>query len=282
MDITAHTFLIIAGQPKAGTTSLFNWLGQHPEVEPSTFKETRFFLDPAYPLPRNIDSDDLGDYLASFPQRACPVLLEASPDYLFSERFLEAKDILPKHKIVVITRDPVERMQSAWRYFRQRGTISQETDFDAFVALQEHNVSPDTPLERRALDQCRDAYLDRVREVFAPHVLMIDFNTMSTDPAETCRHVFDFCGLETGCVDTFSFGIENQSKQVKSAVLSKVFFSIRRQVVKIAGPALKSLLRPLSKAAQGALHRDIAKTEAVSEETRRFILNFQRSAESPQ
>ena len=277
MDITAHTFLIIAGQPKAGTTSLFHWLGQHPEICPSTFKETRFFLDPEYPLPRNIASDALEDYVASFPDRACPVLLEASPDYLFSQRFLDAKEQLPNHKIVVITRDPVERMQSAWRYFRQRGTISQDTGFDAFVALQDHEVTPGTPLEKRALDQCRDIYLERVQQAFAPHVLVIDFAAMSADPAETCRQVIDFCGLKAECVDDFSFGIENQSKQVKNAGASRAFFAIRRQMVRIAGPKLKSLLRPLSKATQNALHRDLSKSDEITDETRQFILDFQQS-----
>lgn len=276
MDITANTFLIIAGQPKAGTTSLFHWLGQHPEICPSTFKETRFFLDPEYPLPRNIPSDSLEDYVASFPQRSLPVLLEASPDYLFSKRFLDAKKRLPSHKIVVITRDPVERMQSAWRYFRQRGTIGQDIDFDAFVASQDHKITPDTPLERRALDQCRDVYLNRVQEAFAPHVLVIDFAAMSADPATTCRRVFDFCGLETDCVDDFSFEIENKSKQVKNAGAAKAFFAIRRQIVRVAGPKLKSLLRPLSRATQNALHRDLSKSDEITDATRQFILDFQR------
>src|SRR5919112_425923 len=40
--MTLPNFLILGAQ-KAGTTSLFNYLGQHPEVYPSPIKETHFF-----------------------------------------------------------------------------------------------------------------------------------------------------------------------------------------------------------------------------------------------
>ena len=49
----ARTDAIIAGVNKAGTTSLFVSLSTHPDVAPSSIKETRYFLPPRYgePLP---------------------------------------------------------------------------------------------------------------------------------------------------------------------------------------------------------------------------------------
>ena len=41
MPIPRH--LLIIGAMKAGTTSLFGWLAQHPAIAPSTKKETNFF-----------------------------------------------------------------------------------------------------------------------------------------------------------------------------------------------------------------------------------------------
>lgn len=38
--------LVITGFPKCGTTSLFTWLADHPQVTGSTVKETNFFVDP--------------------------------------------------------------------------------------------------------------------------------------------------------------------------------------------------------------------------------------------
>ena len=51
-----ESFLIIAGASKAGTTSVFNYLANHPQICASVAKETRFFLDLDYPLPSELRS----------------------------------------------------------------------------------------------------------------------------------------------------------------------------------------------------------------------------------
>jgi len=272
MQALDNTVLIIAGKPKAGTTSLFRWLGQHPEICPAGFKETRFFLDRDYPLVRNIASDKIEDYLNCFPDRTKPVLLEASPDYLFCERFLSVPESLPNHKIVLIERDPVERMQSAWRYFRQRGLIEGKMTFDAFIEAQDNNVVENTPLEWRALDQCRPIYTERAKEVFGDRLLVLDFAEMSEYPAKTCRKVLSFCGLPTHPVDTFSFSVENSSRKVKNALASKAFFAIRGVAARAVGPRMKNMLRPLSKFSQKILQGDLEAKQDVTLVTREAIM----------
>lgn len=42
--------LIIAGAPKCGTTSLFDYLIRHPDIGGSSVKETHYFMDCNYPL----------------------------------------------------------------------------------------------------------------------------------------------------------------------------------------------------------------------------------------
>lgn len=44
--------IIISGSTKSGTTALYKYLERHPDVETPFTKETRYFLDPIYPLPR--------------------------------------------------------------------------------------------------------------------------------------------------------------------------------------------------------------------------------------
>jgi hypothetical protein len=46
-----RTDVIIAGVNKAGTTSLFVSLSTHPDVAPSSIKETSYFLPPRYGEP---------------------------------------------------------------------------------------------------------------------------------------------------------------------------------------------------------------------------------------
>ena len=75
-----RTDAIIAGVNKAGTTSLFVSLSTHPDVAPSSIKETRFFLPARYgqPLPPAAEWDA---YFADAGDR--PVHLEATPSYFY-------------------------------------------------------------------------------------------------------------------------------------------------------------------------------------------------------
>ena len=56
-------YLIIGGSTKCATTSLFNYLGDHPEICPAIYKETRFFLNPEYPVERRFaHTNSLSEY----------------------------------------------------------------------------------------------------------------------------------------------------------------------------------------------------------------------------
>ena len=73
-----RTDVVIAGVNKAGTTSLFVSLAEHPDVAPSAIKETRYFLPARYgdPLPPRQQWEQ---YFTS----DAPVRLEATPSYFY-------------------------------------------------------------------------------------------------------------------------------------------------------------------------------------------------------
>ena len=67
---------VIAGVNKAGTTSLFVSLSEHPDVVASAVKETRYFLPARWGAP--LEPASVWDsYFAAHPDR--PVRLEATP-----------------------------------------------------------------------------------------------------------------------------------------------------------------------------------------------------------
>ena len=83
-----RTDAIIAGVNKAGTTSLFVSLSTHPDVAPSSIKETGYFLPARYGAP--LEPASVWDgYFADAGDR--PVHLEATPSYFYgAERVAEA------------------------------------------------------------------------------------------------------------------------------------------------------------------------------------------------
>ena len=97
-------FLIIGAQ-KCGTTSLYNYLIQHPQIVPALQKEVHFF-------DLNFDKG-LDWYQSQFqPLDSHNHLItgEASPYYIFHPLVPErVHQLFPKVKLIVLLRNPVER-----------------------------------------------------------------------------------------------------------------------------------------------------------------------------
>lgn len=119
-------FLVI-GAAKAGTTSLYYYLRQHPEVFMSNLKEPHFFsfegeelnfrragnlLDPI----NETAITDLSDYYSLFKDVSTEKAVgEASPSYLHTPKAADRiKFYIPHAKLIAILRHPVDRAYSAF------------------------------------------------------------------------------------------------------------------------------------------------------------------------
>ncbi len=152
----------IVGAPKAGTTSLYHHLRQHPDVYMSPLKETSYFADEfgvenlvpelralgrksAEGLRRYLDSPPLGDrfggvvtdlqdYRSLFAQVDKETAIgEASPSYLWSPTAaLKISMLVPHAKIIMILRNPADRAFS--QYLQMSNTGLYPLNFDAHLA----------------------------------------------------------------------------------------------------------------------------------------------------
>lgn len=121
--MTIPNFLII-GAAKAGTTSLYNWLNQHPQIYMTPIKETNFFAfegeDISYPQGTISESYLAGfktsydSYIEQFQGVSTEIAIgDASPSYLYhSNASKRIQSYLPNVKIIAILRDPVDRAYS--------------------------------------------------------------------------------------------------------------------------------------------------------------------------
>jgi len=250
--VEEYPYLIIGGAPKAGTTSLYKWLADHPKVCASSIKETRFFLDADYPLPSatRFNGTNLEEYDGFF--RHCRdaenlVRVDASPDYLYSKAALRIAELLPRAKLVFILRDPVERMVSWYKYARQRGLIGKKMTLREYIIIQVVNpVTTETPIHLRALDQCRhEKYLQPFREVFGKRCMVLNFDDIKTDPRGFMARVCGFSGLDESFYDSYTFQAENVSQDVRIGFVMKGYTKIRRGLALRLhdNPLLFSLMR---------------------------------------
>jgi hypothetical protein len=202
--------LIIGGQ-RCGTSSLYKWLGRHPNVAPSLRKEVEYFsTDHArgedwyrahFPMTlRRRASDALGRPLVTF---------EATPDYLFDPRApARARALVPDARLIALLRDPADRAVSHYHLNVRLGL----EPLDLEGALRAENdrlgdewervaVQPDYQAIRlrRFSYVARGNYaeqLERWLEVYPRHqLLVLRSEDLYARPAETYGRVLGFLGL---------------------------------------------------------------------------------------
>ena len=193
---------LVVGAAKAGTTSLFDWLSQHPGVSASRIKEVKFFdhnwtRGPAW-------------YRAQFsPRRGQKVILEASPSYLWNKPVPErVRALLGSPKIVVLLRDPVDRAYSHYAMKVRQGfeplsfEAALEAEPERLAALAERAAAGDSaflgPHERFAY-VAESLYADQVERwlAFFPreNFLFLQAEALYRDAAGELAGVLDFLGL---------------------------------------------------------------------------------------
>lgn len=106
---------LIIGSAKGGTTSLFEYLTQHPQVCGARFKEVRYFDQQWDRGPRW--------YKANFaPMAGHRLCLEATPAYLFLEEVPQrVRSLIPDARFIVLLREPVDRAYSHYNEFASQG-----------------------------------------------------------------------------------------------------------------------------------------------------------------
>jgi len=202
-------FLIIGGQ-RCGTTSMYSYLVQHPDVTPAFIKETHFF-DRSYH--RGIDW--YRTYFATQPANgdhpARPKLTgEATPIYLFHPDVPKrVSDALPDVKLIILLRNPVFR---AYSHYQMNVRLGVETRSFEEVVLSEMTEMAHVPAQGAANNISsrdhqfhfsylqRGQYADQVlrwQEYFKPEqFLVIQSENFFQDTQNIMQDVFDFLELE--------------------------------------------------------------------------------------
>ena len=124
---------ILVGAMKSGTTSMYNYLNEHPQIYLPYTKEPRFFisikllnkenLDNRYLNPNSVNPiNNLSSYKDLFTNVKNEIAVgEASPQYLitYESTIPLIKKYLGDIKILIILRNPVDRSFSAYKHNRR-------------------------------------------------------------------------------------------------------------------------------------------------------------------
>ncbi len=258
--------LIIAGVTRAGTTSLFNYLADHPDVQRASIKETRFFMDTdeLKRLHRFEEGLDVYDnyFRGSFRGNFGGVRLEASPDYLYcpaaAQRIAES---LPDVYIVLILREPIARLISWRRYAIQNGLLDPGTTLTQYIQQQFDAQASDAspPQHLRALAEGRyTQYLQPWLDAFGPDQRIVcNYRDLIDDPSSLTKRICQHIGIDPAYYDGYDFDIHNASTQVRFPKLHGAYRSLiwRLKPHVHDRPAARSALRSVRRMTDALLGR---------------------------
>ena len=270
-------FLII-GAMKSGTTALYQYLSQHPQVYMSSVKEPNFFafegeqLDFRAPFDREginrVSITDLRAYHSLFEGVAEEKAIgEASHWYLYNPKAPgRIRHHVPDAKLIAVLRDPAERAYSDFMHFVRDGH-EPFTDFARALQEEETRRRAGWAMGHYVARGFYHAQLKRYYDAFdGDQIRVYLYEDLNADPAGVLQDVFRFLEVDK----TFELDLTlrpNVSGVPKSKVLHSLLAE-RKRVKAVLKPLLPAwALRSLI----GLKNRNLVKPQMRPEVRRRLV-----------
>ncbi|MBE9062318.1 sulfotransferase [cf. Phormidesmis sp. LEGE 11477] len=202
-------FLII-GAAKAGTTSLYSYLAQHPQIYMSEQKEPRFFAlegeQPSYGgITQGINRGSistLADYQKLFEGVSDEVAVgEASTIYLYSEKASDRiQHHIPDAKLIAVLRNPADRAFSSYVHLVRDGfeTLSFAEGLRAEPNRREENWQP------LWFYQHRGFYYGQLKRYFdrfdSQQIKVYLYEDLVRSAQTVAQDIYQFLGVDDGFV----------------------------------------------------------------------------------
>src|SRR5215207_6195245 len=270
--------LIIAGVSKGGTTSLFAYLSQHPDICPSDIKEVRYFSPLRYGQPLQ----PLSEYHRHFTQwKGESLVMEATPGYFYGGERL-ATGLLqrcPDARVVVALRAPEQRCWSWFRFVKSRARIPRTMTFDGYLDRCEelHARGVDESLDNQPFwglgGGCYDQWYPVWSHLFGDRLRVVYFEHLISEPQEVVQDICTWAGVDSAPVSDFDFSAENQTRQYRNQAVQKAALLANRRAEAFfhRHRKVKRTLRGIYLRTNGAAGED-----AMSETARRRMSTFYR------
>jgi hypothetical protein len=208
----------IVGAPKSGTTSLHDYLNQHPKIFLPSIKEIHFFDISDTRKNEKIQKIREGENYNSLfqPQKGETAIGESTSSYLadpLSPNLIHKT--VPNAKIIISLRDPADRVYS--HYLHRMNLDDSFETFTNFIKKHEKN------LEKKLFSNnilYQSMYFDQVtnylNEFGKDNVKILIFEEWIKKIPETIHKLETFLGVEK--FTEYQFSVENQYKGKKTIV----------------------------------------------------------------
>jgi len=215
---------IVIGAPKSGTTSLFYYLKQHPDIYLPARKELHYFSYDFIRLNCKGPGDEYvlsalcsnweeyrSHYVSAKKQHAVG---DVSPSYLYYSVHDEIKRKLGAVKIIVMLRNPIEKAYSQYMHM-VRDQLETQSFYDALMAEKERKVAGWRDFwlyaESSLYTEKLKGYIDEFGE---DSVKVILFDEFSQSADTVMKEIFSFLEVDPDfvCDTSRSFNKTGESR----------------------------------------------------------------------
>jgi len=289
------TFLII-GAAKSGTTSLYQYLGQHPEVYMSPEKEPHFFAFKDHPLNFKGPGDgkiierttpSLPEYQKLFEEAEPSMAVgEASPSTLYIP--VAASRVahhLPEARLIAILRNPIDRARSNFYTMLIQGR-EPCSDFETALQKEKARIAANWSMFWHYKQiGFYHAQLSRFYDLFDHsqiHVCL--FEEFIDDTVRVVQDIFRFLNVDPTFVPDTSTR-HNPSGQPRSWILhwllqlagigTKVRETLPSALTKEIGERARPIIRQIRRWKKGLIQKNLERP-SLSDETRTQLQDVYR------
>lgn len=239
--------LLLAGAPKCGTTSVYDWLVHHPEITGGVDKELFYLMDKndwKFDKKANWESGGDEQYQKFFPN-SNKYLVDGTTLTMYQKSALEYAS-RHKPKVLIYIRKPSARIYSTFKYFRDTRTILPKHEtFKTFI--DRVNSGDDfggvNQLSQVIEQSLYSKYIERwIQVVGANNVKVLAFESLIQDKPTAMKDVCSWLQLDGSIFENFDFSHKNETSKIRFRGLNIVKESIAKQV---KNKKIKDLIRPV-------------------------------------
>ena len=214
-------YLLVIGSAKSGTSSLFRYLADHPDVAGASLKETYFFAPDFDYRDQHGPNDPISAFEAYFDHATESQLrVEATPFTMYGDGAAERIAAnLDDVRVLCLAREPVARFVSDYRFLKQRDSLGEDVPSpDEFAERQ--LAQPLDPKATLAIGRYADVLPRFVDALGADRVDVAFFEELTTDPAVEMERIVGVYGLAPGFFNDYDFKIINKTIVVGNPVIN--------------------------------------------------------------
>jgi hypothetical protein len=253
--------VVIAGAAKCGTTSLFKWLVDHPEVGGPREKELFYLMDKGHPLLKrdsNYHDHGLDGYKTFFQDHNSnyKVIMEATTHYMYQQTAIDVLSNLdPRPQIIFMLRKPSQRVYSSFRFTQNvLANLDKSVSFSQFIEALRSGRTDSLVKSFSSMDNALllmniikySQYIDYISNWISRfgreriHVFLFEHMLKDT---RTFMHKLATCiGIEASFYENYDFKSHNKTIGFKNQFLHS---RVRRAAELIPQGIVKDVLRDL-------------------------------------